>query len=211
MRISLNRCTISWIIVLFLLPTLVACNLTGGAGNAPADNSANATATAIFQTLDAQSAELTVQAGGQPQAPATTEQPPAETQPPAQTEPPVLQPGQPTVQAGAVLSITATINTNCYSGPSKKYPKFSSLRPNVRSTVLGKDVTGTWWYIKNRKKAGGYCWVSAETTKVEGDTTQLPIIEPMPLSAAQTQAAQTEIPQAPVAPVNQTPNPTLSP
>jgi len=77
--------------------------------------------------------------------------------------------------------------------------------------VLGKDVTGTWWYFKNRKKAGGYCWVSAETTKVEGDTTQLPIIEPMPLSAAQTQAAQTEIPQAPVAPVNQTPNPTLSP
>jgi hypothetical protein len=211
MRISLNRCTISWIIVLFLLPTLVACNLPGGTGNAPADNSANATATAIFQTLDAQSAELTVQAGGQPQAPAVTEQPPAETQPLVQTEPPVPQPGQPTLQAGAVLTITATVNTNCRSGPDKKYPKVSNLGANLRSTVQGKDATGTWWYIQNPKKGGGSCWVLAQTTKVDGDTTNLPIIEPMPLSAAQTQAAQTEIPQAPVAPVNQTPNPTLSP
>ncbi len=211
MRISLNRCTISWLIVLFLLPTLVACNLPGGAGNAPADNSANATATAIFQTLDAQSAELTVQAGGQPQAPAEQSNRQPKPNRLLRQNRQCVQPGQPTLASGAGLTIIATVNTNCRSGPDKKYPKVSNLGANLRSTVQGKDATGTWWYIQNPKKGGGSCWVLARNDQGRRRYCQLPIIEPMPLSAAQTQAAQTEIPQAPVAPVNQTPNPTLSP
>lgn len=208
MKITLRRCTISYLLPMILLPALVACNLSSG-GNATVSN-ADASATAIFQTLDAQSAELTAQAGGAAQPPATTALPPAETQLPAQTEPPAAQPGQPTVQGGAV-TITASANTNCRSGPDKKYPKISNLGIKLRATVQGKDATGTWLYIQNIKKGGGSCWVSTETVTIEGDTANLPIIEAMSLSAAQTQAAQTVIPQAPVAPVNQTPNPTPSP
>jgi hypothetical protein len=206
MKISLHRCKINYIYILCLLPALVACNLSG-AGDPQVDKNANASATAIFQTLDAQSAELTAQAGGQPQAPAATEQPLAETQPVSQIEPAATQPGQPTVQAGALITITATVNTNCRSGPSKKYPKISNLGADLRATMQGKDATGKWWYIQNPKKGGGFCWVSADTTKADGDTSNLPIIEAMPLSAAQTQAAQTVMPQAPVAPVNPTATP----
>lgn len=94
-----SRHTLSILLILLLLPVLVACNFSGAS---PADTNANATATAIFQTLEAQSAEMTAQAGGQPAAPAATEQPAGQTQPavevqpPAQTEAPVVQPGQPT-------------------------------------------------------------------------------------------------------------------
>ena len=205
MRISLYRPMISWLLALMLLPALVACNLTGG--NAPADNNANASATAIFQTLEAPSAELTAQAFGQPQAPAATEQPPVEGQPTAQIEPPAVPPEQPTILSGTPMTITAKVNTNCRSGPDKKYPKLSNLGADLRSTVQGKDAEGKWLYILNPKKSGGFCWVLAKSTTVEGDIATLPIIEPMPLSAAQTQAAQTEIPQAPVAPVNPTATP----
>jgi hypothetical protein len=218
MTISNHRHTLLTLLLLLLLPALVSCNLTGGA---PVDQNANATATAIFQTLEAQAAEMTAQAGSQPAAPAATEQPSAvtqpvtetqpaaEVQPPAQTEAPVVQPGQPTAASGGPTAI-ATINTNCRSGPGKKYPKISNLGADLRASIQGKDATGTWWYIQNNKKGSGLCWISAETVKVEGDTSGLPIIEAMPLEAAQTQAAQTVVPQAPVAPVA-TANPTATP
>jgi hypothetical protein len=204
MTISWHRYAISLFLILFVFPALAACNLSGGSN--AVDQNANATATAIFQTLEAQSAELTAQAGNQPQAPAASEPPAAETQPVVETQPPAAQPGQPTSASGGPTAI-ATANTNCRSGPDKKYPKVSNLGVDLRATIQGKDATGTWWYIQNNKKSGGFCWISASTTKVEGDTSNLPIIEAMPLSAAQTQAAQTEIPQAPVAPVSSTATP----
>ena len=198
------RRTISGLFITILLFTLTACNLTGGT---PVDSNANASATAIFQTLDAQNVEMT----SQPQAPAATGQPPAETQSLVQTEPPAaVQPGQPTAAGGAVTAI-ATSNTNCRSGPDKKYPKVSNLGVDLRSTIQGKDASGSWFYIQNNKKSGGFCWVSTSTVKIEGDIGSLPIVEAISLEAAQTQAAQTVMPQAPVAPVNQTPNPTPSP
>jgi hypothetical protein len=207
---SFYRRTMLILFSILLLPALVSCNFIGG--SATADNNANATATAIFQTLAAQSAELTAQAGSQPQAPVATEQPPAETQaagstqPAVQTEPPTAQPGQPTAATGGPTAI-ASANTNCRSGPDKKYPKVSNLGVDLRAAIQGKDATGTWFYIQNNKKAGGFCWVSANTVKIEGDTSNLPIIEAMSLEAAQTQAAQTVMPQAPVAPVNPTVTP----
>ncbi len=206
MTVFLNRHTLSTLLILLLIPSVVSCNFSGAA---PVDNNANTTATAIFQTLEAQSAEMTVQAGGEPPAteqPALETQPAAEVQPPAQTEAPVVQPGQPTAAAGGATAI-ATANTNCRSGPGKKYPKISNLGVDLRASIQGKDATGTWWYIQNNKKAGGFCWISVDTVKVEGDTSSLPIVEAMPLEAAQTQAAQTEFPRAPAAPVNPTATP----
>jgi uncharacterized protein YgiM (DUF1202 family) len=201
------------ILTIFLLPGLVACNLS--TGSKAVDQNANATATAIFQTLDAQSAELTAQPGSQPQVPAVTEQPPAQTQPPAgtqpaaQNQPTAAQPAQGTAASGAA-TVIATVNTNCRSGPDKTYPKVSNLGATLRATIQGKDATGTWWYVQNTKKVSGSCWVSADTVKVEGDTSNLPVIQAISLDAARTQEAQTV--EAPVgaAPVK-TVKPTATP
>jgi hypothetical protein len=56
----------------------------------------------------------------------------------------------------------------------------------------------------------GSCWVSADPDKVEGDTSNLPVIQAISLDAARTQEAQTV--EAPVgaAPVK-TVKPTATP
>jgi hypothetical protein len=209
MKISLNRWKITYLFIFCLLPALVACNLSG-AGKPTVDNNANATATAIFQTLDAQSAEMTVQASGQPPAPAATELPPAETQPVALTEPPALQPGQPTIQAGGAITITATVNTSCRMGPSVQYPKVSNLGVNLRSTIVGKNNSGDWFLIRNIKKGGGLCWVENGTFTIDGDTASLPVITAIPFEAAQTQGYQTAMAPKTTA-VNKTPKRTPTP
>ena len=186
------------LISLLAVLALAGCNLSGNS-NAPADEGANATATAIFQTLEAPSVQQTV-------PPADPAQPPAATEPPQQPAQPTVQPGQPTVAGGAV-TVVATANTNCRSGPSKKYPKISNLGVELRANASGKDATGEWLYVQNSKKVSESCWVSLKTVTVEGDLNSLPVVEPMTLEAAQTQAAQTVVPQAPVAPVNQTATP----
>jgi hypothetical protein len=188
---------------ILLLLALDACNFTGG-GAAPVDNNANATATAVFQTLEAQSAEMTAQAGRALQPPAATEQPPVDTQPPT-------EPSQP-ITAGEMLTVTiqAKSNTNCRSGPDKGYPKVSNLGADLRATVTGKDSTGAWLYMQN-KKSGGFCWVSVDTVNVTGNASALPVVEAMPLDAAQTQAYQTEMARPPSTPVRKVPRPTATP
>jgi hypothetical protein len=211
MTISSHRYTISLILIILLLPALVACNLS--TGSKAVDQNADATATAVFQTLDAQSAEMTAQPGSQPQAPTATEQPPAQTQPPVGTppadQPTAVQPGQVTAVSGGPIAI-ASVNTNCRSGPDKSYPKVSNLGATLRATIQGKDATGTWWYVQNSKKVSGSCWVSADTVKVEGDTSNLPVVQAISLDAARTQEAQTVEAPVGVAPVK-TVKPTATP
>jgi hypothetical protein len=118
----------------------------------------------LQSTLVAQSALLTAQAGG-----ATK---PVESQ---ATQPPPQQsiPGLPTISASS--------NTNCRTGPGKDYPEVGYLLVGELSTVQGKDASSNWWYIENPKKPGEYCWVLEATTKVNGDTSQVPIVEAPPL------------------------------
>ncbi len=204
MKTTFQRCKIYPLLSIFLALALGACNFTGG-GTAPVDNNANATATAVFQTLEAQSAEMTAQAGQAVQPPASTEQPPAETQAPAQSSQPVSASGTLTV------TIQAKANTNCRSGPGKNYPKVSNLGADLRSTASGKDSTGAWLYMQNNKKSGGFCWVSVDTVTVTGDIAALPVVEAMPLDAAETQAYQTEMARPPTTPVRKAPKPTATP
>ncbi len=207
MNQPIHRCTVKSLLVVFLMASLAACNYSGG-GNPASVTSPDASATAIFQTLEAQSAEMTAQAQGAAQ-PATAAAQPAEASAPAQTELPAASP----VAPGEVVTVTVTakINTNCRSGPLKTYPKVSNLGADLRATAQGRDATGTWLFIQNSKKIGESCWVSIATVNVDGDITRLPVIEAVSLSAARTQAAQTALPQAPAAPANPTPNVTPSP
>lgn len=46
-------------------------------------------------------------------------------------------------------------------------------------TAVGRDVTSTWWQVKDPINPGGHCWVSADVTDEEGDTSLL-IVVPAP-------------------------------
>lgn len=85
--------------------------------------------------------------------------------------------------------ITATIETNCRTGPSPDYPRVGYLLVGQESTVHGINAAGTWWYIANPTKPGQYCWVWGETTVVAGSLLEMPIITPPPPPGAAFQAS----------------------
>jgi hypothetical protein len=182
--------------IVLTLPWLCACRREN---QSRTENDAVATAAAqtvqansLQSTLMAQSVLLTAQAAGVAQAP--TQQPPAQ---PQTTEPPESSP------ATEFPIISASVDTNCRTGPGADYPKEGYLGAGEQTTVYGKEASGNWWYIENPRKPGSYCWVWTETTQVSGDTGALPIIDAPPLPEQQKAPAQTEPPdqQQPPAPV----------
>jgi hypothetical protein len=78
-------------------------------------------------------------------------------------------------------SITATVDTNCRSGPNSAYARIGYLLVGQVSTVAGRNSSSTWWVIANLNRPGEFCWVWGETTVVTGDTSTLPVITPPPL------------------------------
>lgn len=84
-------------------------------------------------------------------------------------------------QAGEGLpTISATVNTNCRYGPAPVFKVEGYLLVGDESKVHGQDPWGYWWYIENPDKPGGFCWVWRETTVVEGDTSNIPVVQPPP-------------------------------
>ena len=164
-----------WMVAVMLIAT--ACGRSGGGISQPPDN--NALATLAAQTLQAQSVQLTLAAGSA----LLTAQAGGGGQP---------LPGQ----AGS-LTISATVDTNCRSGPGTSYPAVGYLGAGQQSTVYGKEASGNWWYIQNPKNPAEYCWVWAETTTVTGDTSALPNVEAPPPPVAETQPPQKAEPPVP--------------
>lgn len=69
-------------------------------------------------------------------------------------------------------------NTNGRQGPDRRYPIVGYLKLGQQSTVHGRNEAGTWWCIQNPIKPGEYFWVTAETTQVIGDASQVRINKP---------------------------------
>jgi hypothetical protein len=149
---------------------LSSCNLPGGAST-PTQPSPDVYFTQAAQTIEA---KLSMTAAAQPSA-TLTPAPPTET--------PTLTPTDtPAVTATSSMPlISASVGTNCRLGPSTVYdPPVGILMPGQKSEVRGRNDTNTWWFIANPGKAGQFCWVWGQTTTVEGDVTNLPVITPPP-------------------------------
>jgi hypothetical protein len=160
---------VAGVLILCLL-VLSSCNLPGGAAT-PTQVPPDVYYTQAAETIDA---NLTVTAAAQPTV-TLTPQPP--------TEIPTLTPTiTPVVTATSAFPlISADVGTNCRLGPSTIYdPPVGMLMPGQSSEVRGRNDTSTWWYIANPGKAGQFCWIWGETTKVTGDVSNLPVITPPP-------------------------------
>lgn len=179
---------ITFVLLVFVMTLLSACSLPGSVG-APTQISVDAIYTAAAETLQAQ---LTQSAAEQP----PTEIPPA--QPPTDTPPPpeAIPTDTPTPEFTDTPAFTptptrpmigASVNTNCRKGPSKLYdPPVGVLRIGDKVEVHGRNPDRSWWYIQNPGKEGQFCWVWADTTNVEGDSSALPVVEPPPLPPTPT-------------------------
>ena len=137
---------------------------------------ADAAAAAAQQPVPEQSDPEQAEDTADQEAPTVTPSPTTE----GQTDMDVLPSDTPTATEEGLPSISATVGTNCRFGPDPAHPILGYLLEGETSEVHGKDKFGFWWYIANPDVPGGFCWVWTETTIVEGNTDDLPYIEPPP-------------------------------
>jgi hypothetical protein len=182
-----------WLIPVFSLLLLTACNLPFQASAPVQEAPSGEVLTMVAQTVIAELTQTAKEAPAEqvPQPSATNTSPPAADQPTstltptASPEAEVPAEDQPTptdtlTPESTLPTISASVNTNCRYGPDRVFPVLGYLLTDQTSEVHGKDPYGYWWYIENPEKPGEYCWVWGETTQVEGDTSDVPIKEPPP-------------------------------
>ena len=70
---------------------------------------------------------------------------------------------------------------NCRFGPGTVYELIDELHEGQSASVVGRDATFTWWYIRDPGNPNGFCWVSANVTKTQGTVEKLPVAQsPVP-------------------------------
>jgi hypothetical protein len=64
---------------------------------------------------------------------------------------------------------------NCRSGPGVVFELINELEEGETLRVVGRNADSTWWYIRDPGNPGGKCWVSADVSEINGETSALPI------------------------------------
>ncbi len=137
----------------------LACGVSVDLGTQP---SGSATSQSPLQEQVATGVAQTVQAFTQ-EAPSATP-----TSIPSLTATPTLVP------FSVSPSLSVSVATNCYAGPSTKYGFVITLRPGVTANVVGKDVADNYWIIDAPGYPGTVCWLSGQYVSLSGDTANLP-------------------------------------
>jgi hypothetical protein len=78
------------------------------------------------------------------------------------------------------LTINVTVNTHCRTGPGQTYVSHGVLLVGEDAEVLAQSTAEDYWYIRLPDKPDQPCWLSGEYAIVEGDTSLLPVLTPMP-------------------------------
>jgi uncharacterized protein YraI len=72
------------------------------------------------------------------------------------------------------LQVTGEL-VNCRFGPGKLFELVNELHQGQSARVVGRNEAFTWWYIRDPGNPNGFCWVSADVTKTQGEVDQLPV------------------------------------
>lgn len=67
---------------------------------------------------------------------------------------------------------------NCRFGPGAIYQLVNELREGQSLRAVGRNEASTWWYIQDPGNPGGFCWVSADVTEPQSETSLLTVIQP---------------------------------
>lgn len=175
------------LLALIIIISNSGCNMPGSSPPPATELDQDKLSTEVAETVTARLL-LTQEQGELEIKPSDTLQPPTQ----AATDTPIpAVTNTPGVTATlSVPVISASVDTNCRTGPSKLYdPPVGVLLVGQTAKVYGRHSQGTWWYIENVGRAGNYCWVWAETTSVDGDTSALPVITPPPMPPTATYTA----------------------
>ena len=76
--------------------------------------------------------------------------------------------------------ISVSVATNCRTGPGKIYDRVGALLVGEVAEVVGRNANGNYWYIRNPRQPGGFCWLWGEYATVTGNFAALPVFTPPP-------------------------------
>jgi hypothetical protein len=76
----------------------------------------------------------------------------------------------------AAARFTTNVDANCRGGPGTMYEIVSWLPTGTTVEIIGKDSTGTWWYVDHVPP----CWLSSVTGRAEGDLSGVPVLPTPP-------------------------------
>jgi SH3-like domain-containing protein len=93
---------------------------------------------------------------------------------PVPTSTPTLTPTSTPVKAD--LRVTGEL-INCRFGPGTVYELINELHVGQSASVVGRNESSTWWYIRDPGNPNGLCWVSANVTETRGAVDQLPVVQ----------------------------------
>lgn len=76
--------------------------------------------------------------------------------------------------------ISVTVPTNCRVGPGRVYDRVGALLVGEVAEVVGRNLNGNYWYIRNPDQSNGFCWLWGEYATVTGNFAVLPVFTPPP-------------------------------
>jgi hypothetical protein len=80
----------------------------------------------------------------------------------------------------AIPLISVTVPTNCRVGPGRVYDRVGALLVGEVAEVVGRNLNGNYWYIRNPDQSNGFCWLWGEYATVTGNFAALPVFTPPP-------------------------------
>lgn len=134
--------------------------------------------TAIAQTVSAASTQIAQQLLPTlgPATPSSTFTP----EPPTFTPTITLTPTPLFTSTPLVPLISVSVATNCRIGPGRIYDRVGALLVGEFAEIVGRDLNGTYWYIRNPDSSNGFCWLWGEYATVSGNFAALPVFTPPP-------------------------------
>jgi hypothetical protein len=106
---------------------------------------------------------------------------PTETLEPTATDRPEHTPTYAATPTPLPPKVRVSENTNCRSGPDSSFAFLGVLSVGQEAEVLAKSEVPDYWLITNPGGEGGEkCWLWGAFATIEGDTGDLPVINPEP-------------------------------
>ncbi len=97
---------------------------------------------------------------------------PSETPLPSETPFPTA-----TATPGFPVVLPKDININCRFGFGVEWAAVGALLENQYATLIGRNLSSSWWYVTLDDGLGTKCWVSADVTEVAGSLAGIPVVE----------------------------------
>ena len=67
---------------------------------------------------------------------------------------------------------------NCRFGPGTGYVTVNELHQGQSARVVGRNDSSSWLYVRDPGNPGGFCWLSASVTELDGQADLLPVQPP---------------------------------